>query len=210
MNNRLIIFTRFPEPGTTKTRMIPALGEVGAADLQREMTEYTLETVRPLTGDELELEIRYAGGDEESMTAWLGGDLSYTPQGEGDLGQRMERAFMEGFKAGCRKVVIIGTDCPGLTPRHLNDAFEHLSDTNVVLGPTYDGGYYLIGAKQPHPNLFKEIHWSTSAVLEQTLNAAKAEKLHYRLMARLRDIDTEDDLILAKKECGFPRQLKTA
>ena len=113
-SSRLIIFTRYPTPGTTKTRLIPALGPEGAAELQRKMTEHTLASLSPLQEAGVEIEVRYEGGDEVAMTEWLGDDLLFTPQGAGDLGQRMERAFREAFTAGVHKTVIVGSDCPGL------------------------------------------------------------------------------------------------
>lgn len=89
----LIIFTRYPEPGLTKTRLIPALGTEGAAHLQRQMTEYTLLKVRELQkAIAISIEVRFTGGNFELMQSWLGTDLIYESQGEGDLGKRMERS----------------------------------------------------------------------------------------------------------------------
>jgi glycosyltransferase A (GT-A) superfamily protein (DUF2064 family) len=110
---RLIIFTRYPEPGRAKTRLIPALGAEGAADLHRRLTERTLATARRLaTLRKLTLEVRYAGGDAALMRQWLGGGLHLRAQGDGDLGARMREAFREAFEEGCYGVVLIGTDCP--------------------------------------------------------------------------------------------------
>ena len=109
----LIIFTRYPEPGKTKTRLIPALGITGAANLQRQMTEHTLKQVNKfLKQSSISVEIRFAGGDSQLMQNWLGADIIYQPQGEGDLGQRMVRSLSYGFTSGAERVVIIGTDCP--------------------------------------------------------------------------------------------------
>lgn len=114
MNRRLIIFTRFPEPHRTKTRLIPALGPEGAAALARDMTRHTLACVRPLAKDFGVLaEVRFEGGDAERMAAAFGNGFPYRRQGPGDLGCRMERAFAEAFCEGAKRVVIIGTDCPG-------------------------------------------------------------------------------------------------
>ncbi len=100
MKNHLIIFTRFPVPGTTKTRLIPALGAEGAADLQRQMTEHTLDAISSLINDEVLLQIRYEGGEESDMKGWLGDAISFVSQGEGDLGHRMNNAFTGSFKEG--------------------------------------------------------------------------------------------------------------
>ncbi len=97
----LIIFTRYPEPGTTKTRLIPHLGRRGAADIQRQMTGHVLAQALPLmTSRELELEIRYEGGDARLMRAWLGDAVTYARQGPGDIGRRMVQAFRDAVDRG--------------------------------------------------------------------------------------------------------------
>jgi uncharacterized protein len=100
----LIIFTRYPEPGKTKTRLIPALGDLGAANLQKQMTEYTIFQVKELqkTAD-ISCEVRFAGGNLQLMQDWLGLDLVYQPQGEGDLGDRMGRSLDEAFQSGIKQ-----------------------------------------------------------------------------------------------------------
>ena len=149
---RLIVFTRYPEPGRTKTRLIPILGPEGAAALHRRMTEHTLRKVRQfLANHPASLLIRYDGGNEEGLRRWLGADLRPVPQGEGDLGRRMDLAFAEAFAEGMRRVVLVGTDIPGIRPAHLARAFQALRRKDVVIGPARDGGYYLIGLNEPAP-----------------------------------------------------------
>ncbi|NJK28122.1 MAG: glycosyltransferase, partial [Coleofasciculaceae cyanobacterium SM2_3_26] len=138
---RLILFTRYPEPGKTKTRLIPALGAQGAADLQRQMTEHMLAQALPLKDImPVDLEIRFTGGDRLHMQRWLGKGLTYTPQGSGDLGDRLERAFQAAFVAGAQRVVVTGIDCPDIDAALLAEAFQQLGDRDVVLGPATDGG----------------------------------------------------------------------
>ena len=183
MKQRLIIFTRYPEPGKTKTRLIPALGPDGAAALQRQMTEHTLHQARifqkkdrttQLSGegkakilieenveDEIDLEVRFTGGDRGLMQAWLGGDLVYQQQGEGDLGTRMAQAFQTAFSAGAERVVTVGIDCPDLDADRMQIAFEVLKQSSLVLGPALDGGYYLIGLQRLIPELFVDVPWGT-------------------------------------------------
>ncbi|MBW1963286.1 MAG: TIGR04282 family arsenosugar biosynthesis glycosyltransferase, partial [Deltaproteobacteria bacterium] len=142
----LIVFTRYPEPGTTKTRLIPLIGAEGAANLQRKMTEHTLSQVKRLsTRRELSVEIRYEGGDKNLMQTWLGQDFEYRPQGTGDLGRRMKRSFEDAFRSGATTAVIIGTDIPKITNGIIQTAFDALQQKNMALGPAKDGGYYLIG-----------------------------------------------------------------
>lgn len=197
---RLCLFTRYPEPGTTKTRLIPALGETGAANLQRRMTEHVMEKIRQLgVRRGVEVEIRYDGGDEKRMKRWLGADLVFTVQGPGDIGQRMGRAFEEASAGGVGAAIIVGSDIPGITAGILNRAFDQLDRKDLVLGPAKDGGYYLIGI-QTHclnnalPGLFKSIDWGTEAVLPQTLRALDALGLTYSLLEPLCDVDRPADI----------------
>ena len=194
-NHRLIIFTRYPEPGKTKTRLIPILGPEGAADLHRRMAEHTLIWARNLKNSSaVSLEIRFAGGQVDSIKNWLGSDIPCTPQGDGDLGQRLECAFSESFQTGMEQVVIVGTDCPGLTEDLARQAFIRLQESDVVLGPARDGGYYLIGLKRPVADLFQGIPWGTDRVLEKTLTAARDLQLRVSLLAPLEDVDRPNDL----------------
>ncbi|MFM8008421.1 MAG: TIGR04282 family arsenosugar biosynthesis glycosyltransferase, partial [Dolichospermum sp.] len=141
LKQHLIIFTRYPEPGKTKTRLIPVLGDIGAANLQKQMTEQTILQVKKLQKlTELSVEIRFTGGNLEKMRNWLGNDLLYQSQGEGDLGQKMERSLVNAFNQTAKQVIIIGTDCPDLNSQILLTAFEKLQVFNLVLGPAMDGG----------------------------------------------------------------------
>ena len=88
------------------------------------------------------------------MQQWLGGERQYTEQGEGDLGQRMERAFQENFQKNYRHIVLVGTDCPQMTAFHVKEAFYSLKTHDMVIGPSEDGGYYLIGLSKMVPDLF--------------------------------------------------------
>ncbi|MBP1715652.1 MAG: hypothetical protein H6Q42_3855, partial [Deltaproteobacteria bacterium] len=138
--DRLIIFVRYPEPGKTKTRLIPALGPEGAADLHRRMSEHTLAWTRKLqNASAVSLEIRFAGGNENRFHQWLGSDIPCFHQGNGDLGERMARAFNEAFQAGMSRVILVGTDCPDLTEGLVEKALEALNHHDVVLGPARDG-----------------------------------------------------------------------
>ena len=192
---RLVVFTRFPEPHRTKTRLIPALGPEGAAQLQRDMTRHTLGSVRELAaGFPVLVELRFEGGDAEKMAACFGTDMSYRPQGSGDLGCRMAAAFAEAFGEGAERTVLIGTDCPEITPELLRDSFDRLATCDVVLGPATDGGYYLIGLRRPAPELFTGIPWSSERVLENTRRRAGELSLKVSLLKTLSDVDRPEDL----------------
>lgn len=197
---QLIIFTRYPEPGKTKTRLIPALGEQGSAALQRQMTEHLISRSRRLSPSRtLSIEIRYEGGNETLLQNWLGPQFTYAQQPGGNIGQRMRLAFDEAFQSGFETTVIIGTDIPGITTDILKKAFEQLHHHDLVLGPARDGGYYLIGIRKaswPKAKslLFEEITWGTASVLSQTLVAAENMGFSHKLLETLDDVDRPEDL----------------
>lgn len=193
--DKLILFTRYPEPGTTKTRLIAVLGANGAAELHRQMAERAVGVARELramTG--VAIEIRYDGGDDSRMLQWLGNDMVYAVQTGLDLGERMDRAFKDGFDQGYDRIVVMGSDCPELTPGILKEAFQSLYSHPVVLGPAADGGYYLIGLKQRFARVFQEIPWGTETVLESTCKTLLSLEIPFALLERLGDVDTPEDL----------------
>jgi len=198
--SRLIILTRYPELGKSKTRLIPALGPRGAADLHRNLTEHTLSWARRWKERfPASLEVHFTGRSEASFQEWLGPDLSYRPQPEGDLGRRMHEAFLQAFQEGVEKVVIVGTDCPGLDEDLTQEAFARLDQGEVALGPAKDGGYYLIGLRRPVEELFRAIPWGTGEVLAKTLETAQRLGLRVSLLEPLEDIDRPEDLPVWEK-----------
>lgn len=196
MTERLIIFTRYPEPGKTKTRLIPALGEVGAANFHRQMVEFTLQHAKKLQEiQDLSLVVQFTGGNLNQMQEWLGKEISYQSQAEGDLGAKMFQAFQTAFQEQMERVIIIGTDCPHLTPDILQQGFETLKTCEMVLGPALDGGYYLIGLTRPISEIFENIAWGTETVFNQTSETAQCLDIDLILLPPLQDIDRPEDLI---------------
>jgi len=192
--DRLIIFGRYPVPGRTKTRLIPALGPAGAADLQRWLTENILETVRRFARPhEIEVEVCFEGGSKQKMRRWLGSGVIFSRQVSGNLGERMRAAFLDVFQRGADRVVLLGTDIPQIKTDHLEQAFNALVENDLVIGPSTDGGYWLIGLNRP-VDLFEGIKWSTDAVFVQTLALAKKHGLRVKTLEPLKDIDTAEDL----------------
>lgn len=188
---QLIVFTRYPEAGKAKTRLIPALGEVGAAELHRQMTETTIAKCRFLN---CPICVYFTGGTLAQMQDWLGHDLAYQPQHSGDLGDRLTHAFQTAFAQGAKSAIAIGTDCPGLNSEILALAFSNLETHAVVMGGATDGGYYLIGLNQFVPDIFQNIQWSTEIVLQQTLEIVKRLELSIAELPVLNDIDRPEDL----------------
>ena len=205
VSRQLIVFTRFPSAGTTKTRLIPVLGAAGAARLQRKMTEHVLKRVSRVRGmPPPEIEIRFDGGDAGRMQAWLGDTYRYRPQGTGSLGQRMASAFEDAFRNRAGQVVLVGTDIPGLTAATVEAAFGCLDHADAVFGPAKDGGYYLIGMRRgafkAAQKLFADIHWGTGGVLAATLKLSAASGLRTRLLEELADVDSPEDLPVWEQE----------
>ena len=195
IRRRLILFTRYPAPGKSKTRLIPALGPEGAADLQRKMTLHTVIVARRAARRlSLSLEVGFTGADESLFESWLGPDLAYTAQSDGDLGRRMSEAFRQGFDGGDSSIVLVGSDTPELTVDIVESAFGSLESHDLVLGPSQDGGYYLIGLRQPAHELFQRISWGTGRVLSETLDRAHRIGLSVILLDQLSDVDLPENL----------------
>lgn len=208
-HNNLIIFTRHPTPGQTKTRLTPLLGPVGAANLSKKMTEATVQVAEKFCKKtNSTLEIRFSGQTEKEMKRWLGKQFNYKSQGEGDLGVRMLNAFNNANESGAKKTVIIGTDCPGIDEKILMEAFQFLENDDLVLGPASDGGYYLIGLKKVEPSLFHGIDWSTEKVFVQTMKTAAAKRLSVKFLETLDDIDRPEDLASLKNNKVGPSKSK--
>jgi uncharacterized protein len=196
----LIVFTRYPEPGKVKTRMIQVLGEQGAADLQCAMIQYTLDTAGRLAAtDNITVEVHFESGSIEDMQSAFGRSYPYMRQEGYDLGERMLSSFFSVPANGSCSAVIIGTDCPGITEAVIRQAFYALKENDCVLGPSYDGGYYLIGLNRPVPELFTSIPWGTPEVLNRTLEAIDRLGLRAALLRRLTDIDRPEDLPIWEK-----------
>ncbi|MGB3262591.1 MAG: TIGR04282 family arsenosugar biosynthesis glycosyltransferase [Microcoleus sp.] len=196
ISEKLIIFTRYPEPGKTKTRLIPVLGKEGAANLHRLMAQKAIARALTLQNSRrLSVEIHYTGGSPQQMQDWLGTDVIYQNQTDGDLGTRMAAAFQNSFDSGVDKTVIIGTDCPALKPEIMAKAFDELSQHDLVLGPAKDGGYYLIGLGRSVPELFGGINWGTNEVFAATRAIAQNLDLKIAYLPTLADIDRPEDLL---------------
>lgn len=195
-SEKLIVFTRYPEPGKAKTRLIPVLGKTGAANLHRLMTQKTIARALSLQNTRrLCVEIHWAGGSQKLMQDWLGTDIIYQNQIDGDLGAKMTAAFQNSFNSGVDKAAIIGTDCPALKAEIMAEAFDKLSQHDLVLGPAKDGGYYLIGLRRSIPELFAGINWGTSEVFASTRAIAQNLDLNIAYLPTLADIDLPEDLL---------------
>jgi rSAM/selenodomain-associated transferase 1 len=194
-NAHFMLFIRFPAAGAAKTRLIPALGAEGAATLHRRMAEVSIDLIRrQMQRDAADSTIWITGGRERAFQDWLGSDLEYREQPDGDLGDRLQYAFEDAFERGAACVFALGGDVPSLSDSILQQARSALQESDVVLGPAADGGYYLIGMKRFHPELFTGIEWGGEYVYAQTCNAIGECDLQVETLQTLDDIDRPDDL----------------
>ncbi|OCR01071.1 hypothetical protein BCD67_16990 [Oscillatoriales cyanobacterium USR001] len=194
MKEKLIIFTRYPEAGKTKTRLIPVLGKEGAVTLHRQLTEGVILQAKELQNLDISLEVHFTGGTKKLMEEWLGGEIFYAEQAMGDLGIKMSAAFENSFNSGMEKVVIVGSDCPDLNSQLMGLAFAELEGCDLVFGPALDGGYYLIGMRKFVPEILRGINWGSGEVFAQTIAIAEELNLTFANLLPLADIDRPEDL----------------
>lgn len=202
---QVIVFSRYPEAGRTKTRLIASLGADRAAQLQQALSRYTFERTRDfcVSADGHGWQVRFAGGSAEKMAAMFGQSAEhYQPQVGTDLGQRLQHATRSAFDRGASRVVVIGTDCPAVEPATLASAMDKLSKCDVVLGPAVDGGYYLVGMREFQPQLFADIAWGSDRVLDQTVAAAKRAGCRVGMLGMLADVDQPEDLVHCRRLLG--------
>ena len=195
----VLVFTRYPAPGASKTRLIPALGEEGAANLQKKLTEHVVAQTCHLQSDiPCDLEIHYAGGNLAAMQKWLGIKITYKPQAEGDIGMKMAQAMAAHLEKKSR-ILLLGSDLPEISSSILAEAFGSLKQHDLTIGPAFDGGYYLIGVngglkKQTLFSLFANISWGADNVFTETLANAEHHHLSLYILPKLHDIDRPEDL----------------
>ncbi len=190
---RLVIFAKAPLAGFAKTRLIPALGEQGAADLARRLLAHTLQEALMSQVGSVELCVTPSATDAIWQTLHLPQTVRLTEQGEGDLGERMARAAARVLEAG-ESVLLIGTDCPQLDVDQLRQAAAALQGADATLLPAFDGGYVLLGLNRFDATVFAGIHWSTSSVAADTLHRFKQLKWLVTTLPTLHDIDEAADL----------------
>ena len=203
--SHLIIFTRYPAPGKTKTRLIPVLGARKAAELQRKMTEGIAgEALKLIDKHGIRVTVFFTGATKEKVEAWLGNSFQYHLQSGGDLGNRMGDGFSHIFNSPAESVILVGSDIPELTSTIIIKGFISLKKYDAVIGPSMDGGYYLIGMKsEDAPQLikvmFSGIPWSTCDVLKVSIQRLADGGYTHSLLPVLYDIDHPEDIHLAEK-----------
>ncbi len=186
----LIIFVKNPELGKAKTRLAQTIGKEKALAIYRMLLERTKDVTFDL---EVDIQVHYNQFIDRN-DLWDDGRYIKKKQIEGDLGQKMQFAFEEAFSAGYEKICIIGSDCYDLNKKHLEEAFLNLETSEFVLGPSFDGGYYLMGMRALLTSVFSNKQWSTNSVFNDTLKDMKKGDKSYTLLSKLSDVDVEADL----------------
>lgn len=194
--NQLLVFMKYPEEGKVKTRLAAQLGAKSSLGLYKSMVTHLMKKLDG-PGQPFSTSIFYYPAERQTdMENWLGNGRAYTPQRGDDLGQRMGNGFLDAFEGGCEKAVIIGCDVPDLSMELITEAFGRLSDHQAVIGPSMDGGYYLVGFNRQDfaPQIFQGIRWGGSDVLQKTLEKFPPDCNIY-ILPQMRDLDTFEDLI---------------
>lgn len=194
MKQVVLIFAKNLIYGEVKTRLAVTTGNDIAFSVYSELLKHTQTITKDIYADK----IVFYSDPIEGQDIWRNETYKKEIQQGKDLGERMQNAFAYVFENGYEEAIIIGTDCFELTSSIINKAFSHLKDNDIVIGPAEDGGYYLLGMKKLHTELFQDISWSTAHVLQQTFANCSKKNLTYQLLQELSDIDDEKDLLKTK------------
>ncbi len=186
----LIIFVKNPVEGKVKTRLAATIGNKNALIIYQALLNHTKDLVLKIDAK------RYLFYDQkiEVNDSWKSELFIKKEQSDGDLGLRMMNAFSEVIDNEITKTIIIGSDCIELNSEIVEYAFQCLDSNDVVIGPAEDGGYYLLGMKSLHKNLFIDKSWSTEFLLKETIHTVEKEKLSFKLLPTLSDVDSENNL----------------
>ena len=201
--NGLIVFAKYPEQGKVKTRLAEGIGNNKATQFYKLCAENLFDQAANISFTHTYLFFD-PSSTKEKMKEWIKFDFEYNPQNNSDLGKRMSEAFKTLFDKGFKKAVIVGTDVPDMNKIIIEQTFDLLDKYDLVISPSPDGGYNLLGMKKLNLNLFENIEWSSSSVLSKTVDAAKKQNLTIKLLDQLIDIDTEKELLewLATSKIG--------
>lgn len=192
----VIVFAKFPKPGNVKTRLAENTSENFAVNFYKLTTESLFSELEILNKEKIDIHVFHAPEDNPGKVQnWIHRNFNYESQVGDDLGQRMEEAFRKLFDKSYKKIIIIGADIPDIDADYIKTAFDHLEEHDVVISPSTDGGYNLLGLKKETPSLFADISWSTKNVYSQTLDQLNKLVLNYKELPVLNDIDTEEDLL---------------
>jgi len=192
MNNKqlLMVFTKNPELGKCKTRLASTIGDEAALKVYKQLLDHTVDFSSKVNAEKYV----YYSKDIQSNDRWNESIFKKRTQAEGNLGVKMATAFKENFDQGFEKIVIIGSDCAEIDENDIEHAFQALDESEVVIGPAIDGGYYLLGMRTFIPSLFQDKSWSTPDLINETISTLKKQQISFSLLKEKSDIDYEEDL----------------
>ncbi|WP_299105336.1 TIGR04282 family arsenosugar biosynthesis glycosyltransferase [uncultured Winogradskyella sp.] len=186
----VIVFVKNIKLGTVKTRLAKTIGDFGAFEVYSELVKITEKAI-----ERLDIDKRIYFSNAVVDTKWQN-DFK-TVQNGIDLGERMLNAFNDGFAAGYKRIVLIGSDLPDINSTHIVKGLKALTNSDVVFGPAEDGGYYLVGLSQPNTSIFTNKPWSQPNLLKETLQELHKNNVTVSTLDTLNDIDTYEDLIVS-------------
>lgn len=193
--NLLIVFVKYPAPGSVKQRLAQQIGPDAATNIYRQIAEAVVNNTAPQEAADYAVEICFDPKDDKHLVrTWLTSKDRFSAQQGTGLGERMRNAFTYAFESGFKQVILIGSDCPDISRQIILQGFALLQQKDIVIGPAYDGGYYLIGLRQHREDIFQDIEWGTGKVFQQTCDKIKAAGLSVSLLPTLRDVDRVEDL----------------
>lgn len=197
------MFAKYWQPGSVKTRLAATIGDLAASRLYREFVQCLVERFQQIGDCRI---LAFAPPDARAeFHALVPASWELQPQCAGDLGTRMQHYFGQALEAGRRQVLLIGSDSPTLPKVVVRQAFEALDQHQAVLGPTADGGYYLVGISGTVPPIFEGIDWSTDSVWQQTVDRLRAAGVTYAELPEWYDVDQAADLQTLRAELATPR-----
>jgi rSAM/selenodomain-associated transferase 1 len=192
MNNKqlLMVFTKNPELGNCKTRLASTIGNEAALKVYEQLLDYTVAFSSKANAEKYV----YYSKNIQNNDRWDESIFEKKTQAEGNLGVKMATAFKENFDQGFEKIIIIGSDCAEIDESDIKNAFQALDESEVVIGPAIDGGYYLLGMRTFIPSLFQDKSWSTPDLINETISTLKKQQISFSLLKEKSDIDYEEDL----------------
>lgn len=198
MNKALLIFVKSLIYGRVKTRLAATVGNDSAIKIYQQLLVHSHAVFKNICADKI---VFYSEFIEEDV--WKNHEFEKEIQRGNDLGERMKNAFITAFEKRYEKVIIVGTDCPRIDEDILEIAFTKFDDHDIIIGPSTDGGYYLLGMKKAEPFLFENIKWSTGSVLKETISRCIKKNWSYFVLPELTDIDEEKDLVHFRETFNF-------
>lgn len=194
MKKGLLIFQKNATLGKVKTRLAATIGDQAAYEAYQLLVDYTHKITKRSSADKV---LFFSNHLEEDLSNYSN-DYRFELQSGKDLGEKMSNAFQQLFKENYDRLIIIGTDCAEITPDLISEAFDTLEESEVVIGPALDGGYYLLGMRSFIPGLFKGIPWSTNQVATMTKEYLSQNEISFALLPALSDVDIEEDWVKYK------------